>query len=305
MMLVASDGSQAAPQIELTWAREVTTPFVLPGVILGGVVLLIGLILLVMQLLVDREHRRSRAVAATAASAPTETTTSLAGDGDRPLTRREIRLAETQGRGGRPDKKPPATAVTEADGDEADEQTETLPAIVEEPLSDAPAPTVEPAATSDRAPTTEPAPTTGPASTSEAGELDAWVRSGAASPLPHEVDRSTPADLVAVDEPATPADPEPIDESRGVEPARAPWWRRRHASQQPEARADDVVVAAAEQSGPVEPGGDTDADAEPGSQTEQIPVVQPDEDTPQATGAFWRQAWGLGAQERADQEDER
>lgn len=44
MMLVASDGSQPAPTVSMTWTREVTTPLMVPGMIIGGVIFLIGLV---------------------------------------------------------------------------------------------------------------------------------------------------------------------------------------------------------------------------------------------------------------------
>lgn len=60
VMLVASDGTEPAPQVELTWNREVQTPLLVPGLIVGGVLVLAGVAALVMILLIDREAARAR-----------------------------------------------------------------------------------------------------------------------------------------------------------------------------------------------------------------------------------------------------
>lgn len=60
VMLVASDGDEPAPQVELTWDREVPTPLLVPGLIVGGVLVLGGVIALVLILLADREAGRAR-----------------------------------------------------------------------------------------------------------------------------------------------------------------------------------------------------------------------------------------------------
>lgn len=44
-LLAVGDGSEAAPAVSLSWQREVTTPWLWPGVILGGLLLLAGLVL--------------------------------------------------------------------------------------------------------------------------------------------------------------------------------------------------------------------------------------------------------------------
>lgn len=45
-MIVATDGSSPAPTLEFTWEREVPTPALIPGIILGAVVTVLGVILL-------------------------------------------------------------------------------------------------------------------------------------------------------------------------------------------------------------------------------------------------------------------
>src|SRR5699024_12427570 len=61
MMLVASDGSHPAPTVSMTWNRNVATPLVLPLIIAGAVVFLIGLVWLIVELLVLVEVRRGTA----------------------------------------------------------------------------------------------------------------------------------------------------------------------------------------------------------------------------------------------------
>lgn len=56
-MLVATDGSSPAPMVELTWEREVPTPALIPGIILGALLFLIGLGLLAAELIGRRKNR--------------------------------------------------------------------------------------------------------------------------------------------------------------------------------------------------------------------------------------------------------
>lgn len=56
-MIVATDGTGPAPMVELTWEREVPTPALVPGIILGSVLLLGGLGLLGFSLLAARRAR--------------------------------------------------------------------------------------------------------------------------------------------------------------------------------------------------------------------------------------------------------
>src|SRR5699024_10759361 len=60
VMLAAGDGTGPAPQVELTWDREVPTPLLVPGLILGGALLVGGAIALTLVLLTDRESVRAR-----------------------------------------------------------------------------------------------------------------------------------------------------------------------------------------------------------------------------------------------------
>lgn len=293
MMLVAADGTEAAPQIELTWDRPVTTPFVLPGVILGGVLLLLGLTLLVMQLLVDREHRRSRTLGTAAVTTAAAEPAVAPVDGDRPLTRREIRLAETQARGGRPARTSPAVVG---------EETESIPVVSDAAPDDDQRPADEPeTAAEDQA--------------AVAGELDAWVRGGAASPLPHEVDRTTPTDLTPADEddpaqtvaPVEPAETAPAAEAAPERQAREPWWRRRRREDRGEQAAADTAEdeAQPEEATPGDTRTQPSTPSGVGGDTEQIPVISPDDDPPAVSGASWRQAWGFEQDDKPRAEDDR
>lgn len=60
VLLAASDGTAPAPRITLTWQVAVTTPYLIPLVVLGGVLLLAGLGLLLYDSMVRREVRVRR-----------------------------------------------------------------------------------------------------------------------------------------------------------------------------------------------------------------------------------------------------
>lgn len=75
MMVAATDGTEPAPQVEMTWTRQVATPLLVPGLIVGGVVFLVGVAALVLVALREREQtraRRARAEERSAAAAAPE-----------------------------------------------------------------------------------------------------------------------------------------------------------------------------------------------------------------------------------------
>lgn len=79
MMVAATDGTEPAPQVEMTWTRQVATPLLVPGLIIGGVVFLVGVAALVLVALREREQTRARraraeerSAAAAAAAAASE-----------------------------------------------------------------------------------------------------------------------------------------------------------------------------------------------------------------------------------------
>ncbi|MBK5249579.1 MAG: hypothetical protein JJE50_09125 [Actinomycetales bacterium] len=189
MMLLASDGTAPAPQLELTWTREVTTPFVKPGIILGSVLLIVGAVLLVLQLLTDREARRAHRAATSGGGIEPASLPVLAEGEDGtvvPLTRRQIRAAdEARREQERRARKPrgdlsgtdtSGTAVGALAAAGADDESDLAADDGTEPGTDL---VTHDATTTDAAPggpITETIPAV-PAS-SGSSDLDDWVRSG-------------------------------------------------------------------------------------------------------------------------------
>ena len=100
VLLAATDGSGPAPRITLSWPHAVSTPWLVPGIIAGGLLLLVGVFGLLIDIQMRRadSQRRQRA-AERAARLATADSVSTAGlprvdDPDRPLTRRETREKE-------------------------------------------------------------------------------------------------------------------------------------------------------------------------------------------------------------------
>src|SRR5690625_7585395 len=62
-MIVATDGTSPAPMVEFTWEREVPTPALIPGILVGSVLTILGFVLLALDVLA---RRKVRAVAAEA-----------------------------------------------------------------------------------------------------------------------------------------------------------------------------------------------------------------------------------------------
>ena len=95
--LVSTDGSSAAPKVALSWPRNVSTPWLIPGLVVGALLILLG----VFGFLVDVQtrhaeaQRRARAAerAARIAAADGVSTAALprVDDPNRALTRRELR----------------------------------------------------------------------------------------------------------------------------------------------------------------------------------------------------------------------
>ncbi|QDC25456.1 hypothetical protein FE374_13300 [Georgenia yuyongxinii] len=89
-VLAATDGTAPAPQLSLTWPVEVRTPWLVPGLIVGAVLLLAGAALLVLDMLTARELRRREESAADRDDGGAATTV-LPAAGAGGLTRRELR----------------------------------------------------------------------------------------------------------------------------------------------------------------------------------------------------------------------
>ena len=126
VLLAATDGSGPAPRITLSWPRTVSTPWLIPGIIVGGLLLLAGVFGLLIDIQMRRadSQRRQRASerAARMATADSLTTAGLprVEDPDRPLTRREVREKERAEAAGE-EWMDPRTGVVYIDGVEAPE----------------------------------------------------------------------------------------------------------------------------------------------------------------------------------------
>lgn len=99
-ILVATDGASNAPQVTLAWPRHVSTPWLIPGLVVGGLLLLVGvfLFLLDIQMRHADEQRRARAAERAARMAQADSVATVGipriDDPNRPLTRREQRDKE-------------------------------------------------------------------------------------------------------------------------------------------------------------------------------------------------------------------
>ncbi|MBC7290882.1 MAG: hypothetical protein H5T83_06050, partial [Actinotalea sp.] len=122
-VLAVSLDATVAPTLTLTWAQEVTTPWLVPGLVVGAVLFLAGVALLLLALRSRRSRRRQEDAPGPSSAplpprpAPTASGASAAGassgaagavaDGtvaagaaaatDRPLTRRELRERQARG----------------------------------------------------------------------------------------------------------------------------------------------------------------------------------------------------------------
>ncbi|WP_127131689.1 hypothetical protein [Georgenia sp. SYP-B2076] len=103
-LLAATDGTAPAPEITLRWPVTASTPWLVPGVIVGAVLLLAGLALLVLDRLTRREAERRAAAAAAREAETAELPVSGAGASTAGMTRRQLReheRGEAQARRGR------------------------------------------------------------------------------------------------------------------------------------------------------------------------------------------------------------
>ncbi|WP_154795095.1 hypothetical protein [Occultella kanbiaonis] len=320
VMLIATDGTTPAPQLGLTWTREVETPFVVPGVIVGGVLVLIGLVLGIMTLLVDRETKRAKARAAVAGpeTAVTATVPTVGADGA-PLTRRQLREAQAQaeqesrtGRG----------RDSAASPDDATAVGAGAAVTGAAAATDSSATTDETGATDEQGdePTSSGTGESVDGREAAATDLADWVssgRSGAeAAPIETYASDAPGAGLPAVSGPDGADDADRAEQST----ARRPWWRRTGADPTDTTTEGEPIA-----DGDATPsGGDgttrrrgwrpdrwgaptTGAAGAPSATAAEPPpapadVEPPPDANPQASGASWRQTWGLGAPMAADAE---
>lgn len=100
VVLAAAGGSAHAPTLTLTWPRRVATPWLVPGLAVGGVLVCLGVFGLLMDLQIRHADaaRRRRAAERAARLAQADSTATLGipavSDPHRSLTRREMRDKE-------------------------------------------------------------------------------------------------------------------------------------------------------------------------------------------------------------------
>ena len=206
-LVAATDGSSPAPEVELEWGRAVSTPWLVPGIVVGVLALVAGVTMLVLGALARREERRREAARTKGPAQPRSITDTDPGTGER-LTRRQIRELEALDR---------ARAADDA----------LPPPVPLAPDVDAPAvATDDDAAVVVDAAATEPEQVTTDAAVDEtAADADAPDDAAPLEPALDEVEpeeqEPEPAER-APEEPA--ADGSPEDDDEGYEPA-PPSWR--------------------------------------------------------------------------------
>lgn len=92
-LVAATDGTGPAPEIELEWDRQVSTPWLVPGIVVGVLALVAGVTMLVLDVLARRERERRDAARAEGPTPARSITDTDPGTGER-LTRRQIRELE-------------------------------------------------------------------------------------------------------------------------------------------------------------------------------------------------------------------
>lgn len=309
-MLVAGDGGGAAPQVEFTWERDVPTPLLVPGIIGGAILLLIGIALLSADLLARREAKRGGG----ADTYEPELTEQLrAVDPDRPLTRRELREAErARGRRGAAAQRADTTEVLPvvaaddaaanaaelaawAGGGEPERRGEPTPS---DPMPTAADPAAQPHPADLQIPpfllpvadrrVEEP-----PAAPADPGRTETIPAVAAVPPAPGEPEPGEPEPGEPEPGEPEPGDPADAENPRAGRTPRRRWWRRGRAaapntSEEPTDQAGDA---------PSPPPTETTEQAEP---------------SPQVSGASWRATWGMGTgaamptvTDDADEEEQR
>ncbi|WP_152188091.1 hypothetical protein [Georgenia satyanarayanai] len=214
-LVAATDGTGPAPEIELEWGRAVSTPWLVPGIVVGVLALVAGVTMLVLDVLARREARRREDARTEGPEQPRSITDTDPGTGER-LTRRQIRELEALARAehGRPEPLPPPVPVAAADGVHADAAAPAGDAAAVEGRGTE----AEPEQPSDEPEAEEPA----------AGAVPDADEPRGAEPLEPALEDAAPQEPepepaeLAPEEPATVPDGPPEDED--YEPA-PPSWR--------------------------------------------------------------------------------
>ena len=239
-LVAATDGTGPAPEIELEWGRRVGTPWLVPGIVLGGLLLVAGLTMLVLEVLVKREQRRREDARARQAAGGDEAgyrsvTDTDPGTGER-LTRRQIReleqrMAEEERR--RRSGEPP---VPLAPGHEDPDAAEHDPADEHDPQAAEDAHLAQTVGPVDEEPTAhdEPADHEAHAEPADHGATDDATHD---EPSDHEAADGEPTDHEAAD--GEPADGEPDDEPPATPSWRSVWGFGGQGATPPPAAPDD------------------------------------------------------------------
>ncbi len=165
-LVAATDGSAPAPELELEWGRQVSTPWLVPVIVVGALAFVAGATLLALDVLARREERRreearSRREAAGDDLPTVSITDTDPGTGER-LTRRQIRemeraMARAERNRAAGEALPPPVPL--APGEEEDDDAAEAPGLVTDAATTSPSEEVgtgdRPAASADDAPGTE------------------------------------------------------------------------------------------------------------------------------------------------------
>lgn len=275
-LLAATDGTAPAPQISLTWPVDVRTPWLVPGLVVGAVLLLAGAALLILDLLAARELRRREAALAESDGDEGPTTVLPAGAAGA-LTRREMRERQR---------------AEAAGGRRRGAVTGEIPAAVEEPQSQ------ERAAGAARGAGIVPG-------SASAAELRRGREEGVEQ-VENAADQDPEATvaMAAVDDGGTP-EASGVARGAGIVPAsdRAAEFRRTRGEGE---RGPTAVPA-----GPRPGGGTPEEDWTTGETGDMRPSAGPsagpDETEDGAAGAppSWRSMWGFGERTDDEKEEER
>lgn len=299
-LLVATTGEEAvSPRLELSWPREVLTPWLLPGSWTGGALVLAGAVLLVLSARRGREWVEvAEAEPAAAPSAPTTLPEGV------PLTRRQLRELEARQQSAR--SRPVAHRLR---------RSAPSVASAEEPVPTAPAPAGReaPAATPgapEPAHGWVPAPPTGAGPSASAAQPPA-VRP-AVPDAPPAARHTAPAPAAAPAPAVSPASPSRTVPSAATPGALPPATGSPSAAAEPATPAEPVTAGEPQEGAPQAPGPARSAwsrlrrrrhAAEPVEPPAPAPATEPDpEPAPlapspsrptYASADAWRARWGF------------
>lgn len=266
-MIVATDGASPAPMVEFTWEREVPTPALIPGILVGSVLTILGFVLLTLDVLA---RRKVRAVAAEAGVDDDV-------DAEEPTPADELEVAGADPEETSPDETSPEETSPEeimAGVEAATQEPEPLIATTEFEYVKAPeAPATEeyPHRLESDAPEEEDRPLT----RREIRERERARERAAALGLDSGDEAAELPEMWPVQEAQEPAPAEPeVSEAPPAAKKRRRWWRRKQTP--PPASAPGPIVLD-DDTGEIIITGEIDLSSL----------------NPQASGASWRATWGL------------